>query len=148
MLYIYIKPERIISPRNSSSTLSLGRAGRASSAFHTPSSSSRPKSIGPFGYHMVGCKIGANAIRLYDEVVAVVAKLFRSLRVDAVVEPTRLFVEVAEDRSSQRSDTFLRDPIGLGTGRQAILDVAVTGIDGQSRAVDEALERPMQVRYE
>ena len=26
--------------------------------------------------------------------------------------------------------------------------MAVTGIDGQSRTIDEAAERPMQVRYE
>ena len=42
--------------------------------------SSRPKRVDPYGYHLVGCKIGANAIRLHDEVVAMVAKLFRSLR--------------------------------------------------------------------
>ena len=38
-----------------------------------------PKFIDPFGYHMVGCKVGANAIRLRDEVVLLLAKLFRSL---------------------------------------------------------------------
>ena len=27
----------------------------------------RPKAIDPYGYHLVGCKIGANAIRLHDE---------------------------------------------------------------------------------
>ena len=27
---------------------------------------SRPKVIDPYGYHLVGCKIGANAIRLHD----------------------------------------------------------------------------------
>ena len=43
--------------------------------------------IDPFGYHFVGCKVGANAIRLHDEVVAVVARLFRSLRLDVIVEP-------------------------------------------------------------
>ena len=50
------------------------------------------KPIDPFGYHMRGCKIGANAIRLHDEVVAVVAKLFRSLRLDVVVEPIEDFL--------------------------------------------------------
>ena len=45
----------------------------------------RPKAIDPYGYHLVGCKIGANAIRLHDEVVAMVAKLFKILRVDAIV---------------------------------------------------------------
>ena len=95
---------------------------------------------------MVSCKIGANAIRLHDEVVAVVAKLFRSLRVDAIVEPMRLFTDAAEDANNHRPDDFLRNPRGLG--RQVIIDVAVTGIDGQSRAIDEVAERPMQVRYD
>ena len=35
---------------------------------------SRPKVIDLFGHHLLGCKIGADAIRLHDEVVAVVAK--------------------------------------------------------------------------
>ena len=34
---------------------------------------SRPKLIDPHGYHLVGCKIGANAIRLHNEVVVMVA---------------------------------------------------------------------------
>ena len=29
-----------------------------------------------------------------------------------------------------------------------IIDVAVTGVDGQSRTSDEAVERPLQVRYD
>merc|ERR1712178_493928 len=52
------------------------------------------KLVDPFDYHMVGCKIGANAIRLHNEVVAVVAKLFRSLRLDVIVEPMGLFVDL------------------------------------------------------
>ena len=39
----------------------------------------QPKAIDPFGYHLVGCKIGANAIRLHDQVVVLIARLFRSL---------------------------------------------------------------------
>ena len=109
-------------------------------------SRARPKSIDPFGYHFTGCNIGANAIRLHDEVVTIVAKLFRTLRVDAIVEPTRLFANAAEDASNQRPDIFLRNPRGLG--RQIIIDVAVTGIDGQSRTSDEAVERPLQARYD
>ena len=68
-----------------------------------------------------------------------VAKLFRTLRVDAIVEPTRLFTYAVDD-------VFLRNPTGLG--RQVIIDVAVTGVDGQSRTSDEAAERPLQVRYD
>ena len=41
---------------------------------------------------------------------------------------------------------LLRSPRGLG--RQVIIDVAVTGVDGQSRATDEAVERSLQVRYD
>ena len=48
------------------------------------------KPIDPFGYHMVGCKVGANAIRLHDEVVFTLANLFRSIGTDPVVEPVRL----------------------------------------------------------
>ena len=32
--------------------------------------------------------------------------------------------------------------------RQVIIDVALTGVDGQSRTSDEAVERPLQVRYD
>ena len=74
----------------------------------------RPKTIDPYGYHLVGCRVGANAIRLHDEVVAMVAKLFRTLRLDAIVEPMRLFTDVAEDPGNQRPDIFIRNPRGLG----------------------------------
>ena len=107
-----------------------------------------PKSIDPFGYHLVGCEIDANAIRLHDEVVAVVTKVFMSLRVDTFVESMRLFADAAEDASNQRPDIFLRNPRGLGRQAITIIDMAVTGVDGRSRTSDEASERPMQVRYD
>ena len=69
-----------------------------------------------------------------------------ALRVDAIVEPTRLFTDAVEDPSNQRPDIFLRNPRGLG--RQIIIDVAVTGVDGQSRTSDEAVDRPLQARYD
>ena len=50
---------------------------------------------------MLGCKVGGNTIRLHDEVVAVVAKLFRSLRIDVVVEPMGLFADLHEEDSNQ-----------------------------------------------
>lgn len=75
-----------------------------------------------------------------------VARLFRSLRLDAIVEPTRLFDHNSGDVSNQHPDIFIRNPNGLG--RQVIIDVALTGIDGQSRTSDEAVERPFQVRYD
>ena len=84
----------------------------------------QPKFIDPFGYHVVGCKVGANSIRLHDEVALLLAKLFRRLRLDAIVESIRLFAEAPGDRNSQRPDVLLRSPRGFG--RQIILDVAVT----------------------
>ena len=41
---------------------------------------------------------------------------------------------------------FLRNPRGFG--RQVIIDVAVTGVDVQSRTSDDEVERPLQVRYD
>ena len=35
-----------------------------------------------------------------------------------------------------------------GFGRQIILDVAVTGVDGQSSASDDLPDRPLQIRYD
>ena len=105
-----------------------------------------PKPVDPFGYHMVGCKIGANAIRLHDEVVCILAKLFRSLRVDAIVEPLRIFSDASPASANQRPDILLRNPRGFG--RQVILDVAVTAVDGQSRTSDDVADRPLNVRYD
>ena len=50
---------------------------------------------------VVGSKIGANATRLHDEVVLTLARLFRSSRVDAIVEPIQLFAEALGNGSSQ-----------------------------------------------
>ena len=100
----------------------------------------RPKFIDPCGYHFVGRKAAANATRLHDEVVAVVAWLFRSLRLDAIVEPTSLFGHNLGDVSNQRPDVHIRSP---RKSRRVVVDVALTGVDGQSRTSDEAVERPL-----
>ena len=97
-------------------------------------------------YRFVGCKTAANAIRLHDEVVAVVAWLFRSLRLDVIVEPTSLFDHSLGDVSNRRPDIHIRNP--RKSRQQVIIDVALTGVDGQSRTSDEAVERPLQVRYD
>jgi hypothetical protein len=70
----------------------------------------------------------------------------KTLRVDAIVEPILLFINAAEEACNQGPDILLRNLTRFG--RQVIIDVAVTGIDGQSRASDEAAERPLQVRYD
>ena len=91
-----------------------------------------------------GLKSWANAIRLYGEVVAFLVRQFRSLCVDAIVEPMCLFVEVSGDRSNQRPDILRRNPRGFGG--QIILGVAIMGVDGQSRTSDDLPKRPLQVR--
>merc|ERR1711988_2094880 len=90
--------------------------------------------------------MAANAIRLHDEVVAVVARLFRSLRLDVIVEPTSLFDQSLGDVGNQRPDIHIRNP--RNSRDQVIIDVALTGVDGQSRTSDEAVERPLQVRFD
>jgi len=94
----------------------------------------------------VGCKIGANAIRLYDQVVVLIARLFRSLRFEAIVEPIRLFAEASPNSENQRPDILIRYPRGFG--RSIILDVAITGIDGQSRPTEESPDRHLQVHHD
>ena len=59
---------------------------------------------------------------------------------DAIVEPTSLFDQSLGDVGNIRNPRNSRD--------QVIIDVALTGVDGQSRTSDEAVERPLQVRYD
>ena len=94
----------------------------------------------------MGCKIGANAIRFHDQVVALIPRLFRSLRLEAIVEPIRLFAELSGNADNQRPDILIRNPRGFG--RSIILDVALTGIDGQSRPTEEFPDRRLQARYD
>ena len=74
------------------------------------------------------------------------AKLFRSLRVDAIVELLWLFSGAVAEVANQLPDILLRNPRGFG--RRVILNVAVTAVDGQSRASDEATDRSLNARYE
>ena len=73
------------------------------------------------------CKVGANAIRLHDEVVFTLANLFRSIGIDPVVEPVRLFDADPDLDDRRRPDILIRNPRGFD--RQVILDVSVTGAD-------------------
>ena len=107
--------------RNTFQNFSIPRYTRESPALFVCScvGGARPKTIlDPFGYHTVECKIGANAMRLeaslHDEVVFILAKLFR------VVEPLRIFSDAAPEAANQRPDILLRNPRGFG--RQVILE--------------------------
>lgn len=62
---------------------------------------------------MVGCKVGANAIRLHDEVVFALADLFRSINVDPVVEHVRLFDADPDLDDRRRPDIIIRNPRGF-----------------------------------
>ena len=53
--------------------------------------------------------------------MCILAKLFQSLRVDAIVEPLRIFSDAAPASANQLPDILLRNPRGFG--RQVILDV-------------------------
>lgn len=57
---------------------------------------------------MVGCKIGANAIRLHDELVITLANLFRSIHIDPAVMPVRLFDADLDLDNRRRLDIFIR----------------------------------------
>ena len=100
------------------------------------------KPIDPFGYHMVGCKVGANAIRLHDEVVFTLANLFRSIGIEPVVEPVRLFDADPDLDDRRRPDILIRNPRGFD--RQVILDVAVTGADLFGRVTHDDPYKPLE----
>ena len=68
------------------------------------------------------------------------------LRLDAIVEPIRLFAEVSGNGNNQRPDVLLRNPRGFGG--QIVLDVAATGLDGQFRPTEDLPDRHLQVRYD
>ena len=63
-----------------------------------------------------------------------------------MVEPIRLFAEASTNAESQRPDILIRHLRGFG--RSIILDVATTGIDGQSRPTEESPDRHLQARYD
>ena len=60
--------------------------------------------------------------------------------VSVCLEPLGLFNEIYPD-DNRRPDILLRNP--FGGGRQVILDVAVTGVDGSDRKVDDHPDQPM-----
>ena len=59
------------------------------------------------------------------------------------MKPTHLFVEALDNGDNQRPDILLRNPRGFGG--QVILDVAVTGVDGQSSSSDDC--QLLQARF-
>ena len=99
--------------------------------------------IDRFGYHITGCKKDGNAIRLHDNVVHIVVTLFRSIGLSVALEPMGLFSDFEPD-DNRRPDILIRNP--YGGGRQIIIDVAVTGIDGTARTNNNKPNQPIIAR--
>ena len=98
-----------------------------------------PKPLGSYGYHFVGCEVDGNAIIIHDTLVHTSVQLFRSaLGLSVALEPPRLFSEV-NPNDNRRPDILLCNP--HGDGKQVIIDVALTGVDGSSRRNND---NPMQ----
>ena len=64
-----------------------------------------------FGYHLVGCKVDAHAIRLHDNVVHKLVVLLRSLGLVVSLEPISLLTDIISD-DNRRPDIFICNPYG------------------------------------
>ena len=69
--------------------------------------------------------------------------LFRSLGLSVALEPMHLFSDFEPD-DNRRPDILIRNP--YGGGKQIIIAVAVTGIDGTTRKNDDKPEQPLVIR--
>ena len=72
------------------------------------------------------------------------ANLFRSIGIEPVVEPVRLFDADPDLDDRRRPDILIRNPRGFD--RQVILDVAVTGVDMFVRVAYDDTYKPLEDR--
>ena len=100
--------------------------------------------IDPFGHHQVGRKIDAHAIRLHDNVVHKLVALLRSMGLAVSLGPIHLFANF-ESEDNRRPDIIIHNP--YGSGPQIIVDVAVTGVNGQARRSDLDADQPLHYRF-
>ena len=100
------------------------------------------KIIDPYGDHITGCKKDGLAIGIHNCIRNTVAYFLRSLGLQVRIEPTNLF----DSNTNLRPDLLISNP--PGAGRQIILDIACTGIHGQSRRHDDDPDNPLNVRFE
>ena len=70
--------------------------------------------------------------------------LLCSLGLAVSLEPIGLFADFLSD-DNRRPDIFIRNP--YGGGPQIVVDVAITGVNGQSRHSDQHTDQPLQYRY-
>ena len=85
----------------------------------------------------------AHAIRLHNEITSAWTRLLRSLGLAMQLE--FLYFFASEDTDNRRPDIKIQNP--FGEGRQIILDVAVTGVDGLSRRKDDDVDALLNSRF-
>ena len=102
------------------------------------------KGFDPFGYHWLGCTVHGLALIMHHNMTHLMVTLFRSLGLVVLLEPLHLFENI-QDEDNRRPDILISNP--YGGGQQIILDVAVTGVTGQSRRSDLDTDQPLQYRF-
>ncbi len=104
----------------------------------------RNKYFDVFGYHWLSCSVNRYATILHDNVAHQIVTQLRSSGLVALLEPLHLFENI-QDEDNRRPDILISNP--YGGGPQIILDVAVTGVTGQSRRSDLDTDQPLQYRF-
>ena len=99
--------------------------------------------LDPSGYHQTACKKDGGAIRLHDNLVHVIVKLLRLLGLSVDLEPLDMFRNTQPD-DGRRPDIVVRNT--HGGGKQKVIDVTLSGINGCSRTNDDIPEQPLIVR--
>ena len=100
--------------------------------------------IDPYGYHLIACRFGGLALRMHDNVVHKLVVLFQSLNLAVTLEPIHLFANI-QSEGNRRPDILINNP--YGGGPRIILDVAVTGVNGQARHSDQDTDQPLRHRF-
>ena len=78
----------------------------------------------------MGCTVNRFGTVLHDNVTHQLVTELRSIGLVVLLEPLNLFENIQEE-DNRRPDILISNP--YGGGPQIILDVAVTGVTGQSR---------------
>ena len=81
---------------------------------------------------------------MHDNVVHMLVVLLRSLGLAVTLEPIQLFANI-QSEDNRRPDILINNP--YGGGPRIILDVAVTGVNGQSRHSDQDTDQPLNHRF-
>ena len=99
--------------------------------------------IDSFGYHWLACTVLGLALIMHHNMTHLLVTLFRSIGLVVILEPLHLFENI-QDEDNRRPDILISNP--YGGGPQIILDVAVTGVNGQSRRSDTETDQPLEFR--